>query len=662
MVQTKPFGSWTSPITSESLGKESSLRHDFNAIVDPHTNTVYWTSSAGEEGGRVQIFARKVDGSSETKAILPAGYNCRTQAHEYGGSAFTVHKNILFFSNFADKRLYKIDVSNPEAVIPIVPDNPFHRYADLAIDEDQRFIICVREEHFENETPKDVINKLVAIDLQKHNLDEVVKVVAEGADFYISPRLNPDSSKLAYISWNHPNMPWDFTKLHIATVTYNNAAQVTDDHCVVGDKTDESIMQPRYASDGTLYVISDRSGFWNIYKYHNEDIQLVLPEALEQEFGGPTWTFGQSDYRPFQSDPTKLLCMNKSSIAVLDVSAKTLTSLPSSFKGATQLSTAFVHGEEYATFAGISTDRPAVVVSYSIADKKVACQLQQSVVEPLPEAYISVAQEIRFPTKEGFSYCYYFAPKNPEFQGDGLPPLKVLSHGGPTGSCNGSYDRKYLYWTSRGFAIADVNYGGSTGYGREYRNRLQKNWGVVDVNDCCDAALYLAEQGYVDREKLTIMGQSAGGYTTLASLTFRPEVFKAGCSLFGISDITLIAQESHKFELRYVDNLIGQYPKDIELFRERSPIHFCDKIVCPVILFQGLDDKVVPPSQAQVMVKALNENKIPNAYVTYEGEGHGFRKPENIIRTLELELWFYGKIFGFPVEGIEGVEIANYEL
>lgn len=261
--------------------------------------------------------------------------------------------------------------------------------------------------------------------------------------------------------------------------------------------------------------MSDRSGFWNLYKYESEDIQLLLPQPLAQEFGGPTWNFGQSDYRPFQSDPTKLICKNKSSLAVLDVTAKTLTSLPSQFRGVPYLSTAIHNGQDFAVFLAVSSNKPTSIVSYNVGEKKVAAYLEQSRLEPLDDAYISVSQEISFPTKLGDSYCFFYPPKNPEFQGDGLPPLIVLSHGGPTASVDGSYNRNFLYWTSRGFAIADVNYGGSSGYGREYRNRLHKNWGVVDVDDCCEAALYLAEKGYVDREKLSIKGASAGGYTTL---------------------------------------------------------------------------------------------------------------------------------------------------
>ncbi|KAG2178747.1 hypothetical protein INT43_001593 [Umbelopsis isabellina] len=661
MVETKPFGSWTSPITADSLSKQSALKFDLKIQYDKSSGKVYWTSAAGQEGGKVQIFSRNADGSGKVNEILPAGYNCRTQVHEYGGSAYSVKNNVVYFSNFSDKRLYKIDLANPSDIIPIVPENPLLRYGDMSIDEQQRFLVCIREEHFENETPKDVINKLVVINLQTDKLDQAVQVIAEGCDFYAHARLNKDSTKLTYISWDHPNMPWDSTRLNLADISFEHSFQITNDKVIVGDKIEESLMQPVWASDNTLYVISDRSGFWQIYKYQDSDIQLLLPKALEQEFGGPGWVLGDVDYNVIPSEPSKLICMDKSDLAILDAAAGTLTKLPSPFRGVSFFDVAEYNGKQYAVFAATSAYKDAAIVSYDIKEQKVVCHLKESTAEPVDEAYVSVAEEIQFPTKSGgIAYAYYYPPKNPNFQGEGLPPLKVLSHGGPTSNCSGTYSVAYFYWTSRGFAIVDVNYGGSSGYGREYRNRLHKNWGIVDVDDCCDAALYLAEKGYVDREKLTIKGGSAGGYTTLASLTFRPDVFKAGCSLFGISDMALLAEESHKFESRYIVKLVGEYPEEEALFRERSPIHFVNNIKCPVILFQGEDDKVVPPSQAEVMVKAMNENKVPNAYVLYQGEGHGFRKPENVVRTLELELWFYGQIFGFPVEGIEGVEISNW--
>lgn len=307
-----------------------------------------------------------------------------------------------------------------------------------------------------------------------------------------------------------------------------------------------------------------------------------------------------------------------------------------------------------------STTEPRELIAYNINKEIIVGVHQKSTAPILKLDYISIGKEIKFPTTNGkTAYCYYYAPKNPEYKGNGLPPLRVLSHGGPTGATDNDYARSIQYWTTRGFAIADVNYGGSTGYGREYRNRLHKNWGIIDVDDCCNAALYLAHQALVDRNKLTIEGGSAGGFTTLASLAFR-KVFQAGCCRYGISDITLLAKETHKFESRYPDNLIGEYPKDKAIYKERSPLFSADHIDCPVIFFQGTEDKVVPPSQAEVMVKALKEKGVPVAYVLFEGEGHGFRRAENIKRSMELEQWFYGQIFGFPVEGIEGVEIFNF--
>lgn len=413
--------------------------------------------------------------------------------------------------------------------------------------------------------------------------------------------------------------------------------------------------------DGALYFASDRTGFWNLYEYVDGSVQLLLAEPLEQEFVGPAWRFNDSEYVPLKSNPNKLVVINKDSLAILDKQAKTLTNLKCKYDSFSNMRTYFnEEGDEIMVSSMASTTEPTEVISYNI-DKQVILHVhQKSTAIRLEPEFITIGKEIVFPTTNGkTAYCYYYAPKNPDYKGDGLPPLRVLSHGGPTGHTSNSYSRGIQYWTTRGFAIADVNYGGSTGYGREYRNRLQKNWGIVDVDDCCNAALYLADQGLVDRSKLTIEGGSAGGFTTLAALAFR-KVFKAGCCLYGISDITLLAKETHKFESRYPDNLIGEYPKDKAIYEERSPLFSADNIDCPVIFFQGAEDRVVPASQAEVMVDALKEKGVPVAYVLYEGEAHGFRRAENIKRTMELEQWFYGQIFGFPVEDVEGVEIFNF--
>ncbi|KAG2188717.1 hypothetical protein INT44_003856 [Umbelopsis vinacea] len=659
MVITKPYGSWPSPVSAASLGKDSGIKYDFLVRFDQSTSIVYWTKCVNEEGGRIQIFSQNLEKPSETTAILPIGYNCRSKVHEYGGGAYTVKKNTLFFSNFDDSRVYKIDLSHPTKIIPIVPENRLCRYADFSVDDELRYIICVHEKHIENGTPEDVVNKLVVIDLLEENLDKAVKTIAEGNDFYTSPIINPLNNELTFISYNHPNLPWDFTQLYQANLSYENGLQVSDLRCIAGESQGESIVQPRYAKDGSLYVMTDRNGYWNLHKYQDGDLQQALAETIKKDQCGPSWLFGFSDYTPLMNDATKILCKSESSLALLDTERRTIVDLPTPYIDFDQVQVAKVGDTDYALFSALSITAPRKFVVYSLSEKKVVKVLQDSRSPPLDEGYISEPQEIRFPTQHGFGYCYFYPPKNPEFKSDGLPPLRVMLHGGPTSRADGEFDPNYIYWTSRGVAIVEVNYGGSTGYGKEYRNLLKKNWGIVDVDDCCAAALYLAEMGLVDREKLIITGGSAGGFTTFACLTFRPEVFKAGCALFPVTDLKLLLLEGHKFECKYLLGLIGEYPEEEQVYYDRSPIHFAQNIICPAILFHGLDDHAVLPSQSEDMVRVLNSNKVPNALVTYPGEGHGFRRAENIIRTLELELWFYGRILGFPVEGIEGVEISN---
>lgn len=653
MVEIKPFGAWPSPITADSLSA-GALATD--TCVDG--DYIYWTQSIAHEQGRGQIFQQPLnDTNVAPKPLLPLEYNCLTRVHEYGRGAFKVSNGLVVFSNNSDTRIYTIDTNG--TISPLTQAGTLYRYADFAIDKENRFLVCVREEHFVNEEPKDVVNVLVSIDLKTGK----EQVIAEGQDFYAAPRLSKDN-ELTYISWVHPNMPWDFTKLYYSKTHFDESTgllELKDLVCVAGDKIDESISQPEFGIDGTLYFASDRTGFWNLYEYNGGSVQLLLSEPLEQEFVGPAWRFNSSSYTPFKSSDHKLIVTNKDSLAVLDKKAKTLTNLESKYELFSDIRT-YVNenGEEVVIANMASTTEPTEVIAYNVNKQAIVGVHQKTAAKLLEPEYISVGKEIKFPTTDGkIAYCYYYEPKNPSYKGEGLPPLRVLSHGGPTGQTDNGYSRSIQYWTTRGFAIADVNYGGSSGYGREYRNRLQKKWGIVDVDDCCNAALYLADQGLVDRKKLTIEGGSAGGFTTLASVAFR-KVFQAGCCRYGISDITLLAKETHKFESRYPDNLIGEYPKDKAIYEERSPLFSADKIECPVIFFQGSEDKVVPPSQAEVMVNALKEKGVPVAYVLFEGEAHGFRRAENIKRSMELEQWFYGQIFGFPVEGVEGVEIFNF--
>ncbi|KAI8090890.1 Alpha/Beta hydrolase protein [Gilbertella persicaria] len=649
MAQVKPFGSWPSPVTADSLSAGSAANDTW---VD--NGYIYWCQSIAAEKGRGQIFKQRIHDNATPEALLPEGFSCQTRVHEYGGGAFKVSNDLVVFSNDYDRRLYTISNGNMK---PLTEENEFYRYADYTIDKENKFLVCVREQHFPNEEPKDVVNVLVSIDLSSGKQT----VIAQGEDFYASPRLF-SQNKLTFVCWSHPNMPWDYTRLYVAQTEYQNGALVLKNSvCVAGDKIDESISQPNFGIDGTLYFASDRSGFWNLYAYNGQEVSLLLESPLEQEFVGPAWSFNSSEFTPLKSNPHQLVTSNKDSLAIIDTQKKTMTNLSSKYTSFDHLRIYLDQDQnEYVLGNFSSPTEPVQLVSYDLKQQSIYRVHQTTATSVLEPDYVSVGQEIAFPTTDNkTAYCYYYAPKNPNYKGEGLPPLRVMSHGGPTSSSSNSFRRAIQYWTTRGFAIADVNYGGSTGYGREYRERLRLKWGIVDVDDCCNAALYLAKQGLVDAKKLAIVGGSAGGFTTLASVAFR-KVFQAGCCLYGVSDITLLAKETHKFESRYPDRLIGEYPKDEKVYQERSPINRADEIECPVIFFQGSEDKVVPPSQSEVMVNAMKEKGVPVAYVLYEGEAHGFRRAENIKRTMELEQWFYGQIFDFPVEGVEGIEIYNF--
>ncbi|KAG0179552.1 Dipeptidyl aminopeptidase [Apophysomyces sp. BC1034] len=615
MVKTAPFGSWKSPITAESLSSSASAN---NICIDNATQSVYWYQTVPEEGGRGQIFSQHLHQEGTPTPLLPLEYNCRSRVHEYGGGAFNVKDGLLVFSNDKDCRVYTINLAkDPRTIVPLTSPNPLLRYGDFALDAAHRFIICIQEEHFENETPKDVINRLVTIHLDTGD----VAVLASGNDFYSFPRLSPDGKTLAYVTWDHPNMPWDYTRLVRANLNYDNRLVLLSEEQVAGEPSGESFVQPEFGDDGTLYFATDRSGFWNLYRYVDGEAQLLLDKPVEAEFAGPAWGLNEAWYMPCKSDTSKLVCTYKGKLAILDTKAKTLTDLTTSLDTFSQIRTYASKGDEIIVLNGKSATTPAEVVSLTLNLQSPAAPavrvLRKSQEPRLDPAYISIGKEHTFTTTNNLkSYCYFYLPKNPDYEGEGLPPLRLISHGGPTSRSDNSYSRSIQYWTTRGFAVADVNYGGSTGYGREYRNRLKKQWGVVDVDDCCNAALYLAEQGLVDKNKLAIEGQSAGGFTTL-------------------------------------------YPEEEKIYTERSPITAVKDVKVPIIFFHGSEDKVVLPNQSEDMVRAMKENGVPVAHVVYPGESHGFRKAENIKRTMELEQWFYGQFFDFPVEDVEGVVIFN---
>lgn len=637
-----PYGSWKSPITSAAIVAGSK---GLSAISLDGTD-LYWKESRAAEGGRLVLMRRTANGSIEQ--ITPLGYNVRTMVHEYGGMDYVVHLGVVYFSNFSDQRLYRQSPGQePE---PITPPLKL-RFADGVIDARRERMICVREDHRESDLHP--INTLVAVNLAGD--DEGGSMLVSGNDFYSSPRISPDGSRLCWLTWNQPNMPWDGTELWVAEIGKDGA--LTAPRKVAGG-LDESIAQPEWSPDGALYFVSDRTNWWNVYRLSPSGEAEPL-HPMEAEFAAPQWSFGQSTYQ--FADASAIICAYTQnglwSLARVDTRTGELSRFDLPYTSIDQVR---IGGGAAYFFAGSPTMFSSIVrLDLATGAAEI---IQRSNTQEFDPGYLSPAQPVAFPTENGReAYALYYPPKNKDFhapEGE-KPPLLVHSHGGPTSATRGTLNLSTQFWTSRGIAVLDVNYGGSTGYGTEYRRRLNGQWGVVDVDDCINGARSLVEQGRVDGDRLMIAGGSAGGYTTLCALTFR-DVFKAGASHFGVSDLEGLASDSHKFEARYEHSLIGPYPERKDLYEARSPIHFTDQINCPIIFFQGLEDRVVPPNQAELMVQAMRRKGLPVAYLTFEGEGHGFRKAENMRRSLDAELYFYSRIFGFALaEEVEPVEIEN---
>jgi dipeptidyl aminopeptidase/acylaminoacyl peptidase len=481
------------------------------------------------------------------------------------------------------------------------------------------------------------------------------KVLVSGNNFYSSPSLSPDASRLAWLQWNHPNMPWDGCELWVGEIAADGA--IAGKKCIAG-AIDESIFQPEWSPDGTLYFVSDRSGWWNIYRATPDDaIEWVC--EMEAEFGAPQWVFGLSTYAFESAD--RIVCAYAEQgiwrLGLIDTRTRKLDRIETPYA-----EISFVRATPgRAVFRAGSSLEPFSIIEMDLATRETKV-LQRASSFAIDSGYLSAPQPIEFPTENGLTaHGFFYPPKNGDFAAPAneKPPLLVKSHGGPTSATIAALMLSIQYWTSRGVAVLDVNYGGSTGYGRAYRERLNGAWGIVDVDDCCNGAKFLAARGEVDGNRLMIDGGSAGGYTTLCALTFR-DAFKAGASYYGVSDLEALEKDTHKFESRYSNSLIGPYPERRDLYLARSPINFAENLSCPVIFFQGLEDKVVPPNQAEMMVAALRKKGVPVAYVAFEGEQHGFRRAENIKRALDGELYFYSRVFGFELaEAVEPVPIEN---
>lgn len=631
------FGSWKSPIDSHLVTADNVSLDELKL----HSSTLYWLERRPEEQGRC-VIVKHADGKNCD--LIPKPYSARSRVHEYGGGVYCVADNGIYFVNDSDQNIYFCAMN--ESPVAITQTNNC-RYADLQIDEPRQRLICIQQ-CSEAGMAEDT-NSLISIDLQSHS----VTSLHAGHDFYASPRLSRCSNKLSWLCWNHPDMPWDKTTLHLANI--DDLHQLSEIKTIEHPESDNvSFFQPEWSPDNHLYFVSDLTGWWNIYRYKNGDIQTITDEKLE--FGLPQWVFAQSSYAFAGNDTILCAPINNGTaeLSLLDTSNGALTPTQTEWNSFASIQAS---ADTYCFIAASPKSFPEVISLHSGQSQTLKCACESQ----LDTGYYSHGETIQFRTRhDDNAYAIYYAPTNKDFLApeNEKPPLIVLSHGGPTAMADSSLDMRKQYWTSRGFALLDVNYSGSTGFGRAYRERLNGNWGIRDAEDCCDAALHLVKKGLADPARLIIKGSSAGGYTVLCALTFH-DTFAAGASYYGIGELESLLSDTHKFESRYLDRLIGPYPEYKEIYQQRSPINYVEQLSCPVIFFQGTEDKVVPKEQAEKMFAALKNKGIPVAYVPFEGEQHGFRKAETIQRALDTEYAFYVKIFDIPVEVTTELEIEN---
>jgi dipeptidyl aminopeptidase/acylaminoacyl peptidase len=622
-----PYGSWRSPLTSEQLVKGAL------GLSEPRFDgsDLYWIEARPEEAGRQVVVVARGDRIAD---VTPPERNVRSRVHEYGGGAYLARDSAVWFVEFGSGGVQRLDARGVTALAAADPDA---RYADFDLSPDGRWLACVEE------CPREVgesENRVVVLS----TIGGERRVVEERYDFVSYPRFSPDGRSLAWTAWNHPRMPWDGSELQLQSFGPDGPAGAPR---LVAGGEDESIFQPGFSPTGHLTFVSDRSGWWNLYQLRDGAIRALYP--AQAEFGLPQWVFGQSTWAFVSED--RILCSRqcdgRGRLGILDVASGALRDLELPYQafGDVQVEGGF------ACFTAAGEVTPDVLCRLSLADGSVK-ELRSSQARRIDPAWTSRPEAIEYESAEGRrSYAFLYRPQNPEQRAPSRerPPLLVRIHGGPTGATAPSYRSGVQFWTSRGFALVDVNYGGSTGYGRSYRNLLRGQWGVVDVEDCVHAARHLVSEGVADARRLAISGGSAGGFTTLCALTFH-DCFGAGASHFGVADLELLARDTHKFESRYLDLLVGSLPERRDLYRARSPLYHADRIDCPVAFFQGLEDAIVPPIQAEAMVAALASRGVPHVYVPFPGEQHGFRRAENIRLAYDGELYFYAQVFGFDVE------------
>ncbi len=638
-VTRAPYGSWRSPIAIATL-VQGVVRLGEPSIAD---GVIHWLEGRPDEGGRQVLVRRAADGSIAD--VSPPGVNVRTRVHEYGGGAYVVDGDVAWYSDFADGRLYRLAADG--SVRPVTPEGPF-RYADPVVDRARGRLVCVRQDH---SGPGEAVNAIVGLPLDGSG---PVEVLVEGSDFYSNPRPDPDGTRLAWLSWEHPNLPWDETSLWLGRVAPDGS--IVERERIAGEPG-ESVLQPRWSPDGVLHVVAERTGWWNLYRLVDGRVEPVAPMAAE--FAHPQWVFGLSSYAFAGDERIVAVGRHDGRDEFFSVDRRRDAVVPLAVPY-TEIEYLGASGD-VVVFSGSGPDAFRAVVRLDLRDGS-RSELRCSASPVIDAGDVSTGEPIDFPTANGrTAHGIFYAPRNHAFAGleDERPPLIVTSHGGPTSAASSGLSIETQLLTSRGFAVLDVDYGGSTGYGREYRKRLEGMWGIVDVEDCASGARWLARQGLVDGDRLAIRGASASGYTTLCALTFRDE-FRAGVSAFGVGDLETFAAETHKFESRYMDTLIGPYPECRDRYVERSPLNFTDRIRTPALILQGLEDRVVPPAQAEQIVAGLRANGVPHAYLAFEGEDHGFRRAATIIRAFEAELSFYGQVFGFtPADEIEPLVIVG---
>jgi dipeptidyl aminopeptidase/acylaminoacyl peptidase len=636
-VTVSPFGSWVSPVSVDQLIGPARL-----SAVQIDGRHIYWLEVRADQGGRASLWRRHITGREPVEVTSAPAY-VRTRVHEYGGGEYHVAGGTVVYSEYSDGRLYV--VHNDGKPRPITAGGGF-RFGDIRVHPQRGLVLAVREDHSSGAEP---VNSIVALDLEGSNADGGA-VLCAGADFYSTPELSA-SGRLAWTQWNHPNMPWDSATIMIGSLS---ARTVVSSQSVAGGPS-ESAVQPRWLGEKLIFI-SDRTDWWNLYLWSEGDVRPLC--VTEAEFCAPQWTLGQRPYAIIDDD--HLLCsINRSgeqSIAMLRVSDGLLHSVTSSGTAATSLD---VGGRSAAAVLSYSDRLPAVALLD--LDQGSWTTIKCSAPMIIDAASVSHARQVSWTAEQGTVHGYFYPPSNARCTppNDSLPPMITLSHGGPTGFAAPDFKLAYQFWTSRGIAVLDVNYSGSAGFGRAYRDRLKGCWGVVDVQDCIAGAVAMGRQRLADPARLAIIGGSAGGFTTLAALT-TTDVFAAGISQYGIADLENLATDTHKFEAHYLDTLVGPYPQDRALYVERSPIYHLDHLSVPMLLLQGTDDKVVPPRQTEMLAEAARQKHLPVAMIMFEGEGHGFRRASTIKAAMEAQLYFLGRILGFePADQVPPIPIDN---